>query len=215
MEGFEAEMSSVASEDSLGSESSRDTSSCDLDSDTDTQPASTVSSGGIVSPRPSGVTLAPTRISPVPKLVGLAIPRLDLPSTPSAPPTALPQEQSSLLPLSAGKPALDLSGVRESSGHVQQQQQPLFSNTNEQLAIELLSPAFKLASTFSSGAATGLQMQCASQLGIRADRVQLFALMPVAETGDIPAGCQRVAVQVQGSGEKESSSKKNIYHSIC
>lgn len=47
-----------------------------------------------------------------------------------------------------------------------------------------------------------MQRQCAAKLGIRQDRVQLYALVPISSIGDIPStnASGRIAVQVQGSG---------------
>ena len=72
-----------------------------------------------------------------------------------------------------------------------------------QVAVELLSPAFEIAPR---GAQVGdVQGQCASKLGVRQDRVRLYALVELRSIEETPPGCQRVAVEVQGSGEREGA----------
>lgn len=83
-------------------------------------------------------------------------------------------------------------------------QMGLPSSRTVDMAVELLSPAFQLAYNQRGAAGLdGLQVQCASKLGVRPDRIQLYALLPVSGTDKLPDGCQRVAIQVQGSGEQK------------
>jgi len=198
------EMSSLASDATPDTQSTGDTSSCDLDSETDT-PSSPTSSFGIASPRQDPPAGAP-RASPVPKL-GLSIPRLDLssggagtsvetaPRGGGAPSTLKPG------PLNLGKLHRDanspMTGLQPVSGR----------NKTTHLAVELLSPAFKIeADTSGAGSSdiTNLQVQCAGKFGVRQDRVQLYALMPISGTNHIPNGCEKVAVYVHGSGKRAS-----------
>ena len=73
-----------------------------------------------------------------------------------------------------------------------------------EMGVELLSPAFQLNYNQRGGAGVdGLQTQCATRLGVRRDRIQLYALVPITSTDKLPDGCQRVAMQVQGSGERK------------
>ncbi len=180
-------MSSLASEDCPRSPASDGSTSCDLNSGSSDTPGSPGSSCGMASPRPSAAA-PPARPSPVPKL-GLAVPRLDLGGSSAAAQPPAPQAPPAIAapsPPPLAKPSLDLSRLRTSP----EQAQP-----SSHLEVELLSPAFQVGAAPS----TTLQSQCAGKLGVRPDRVQLFALVPVGPGEDVPAGCQRLAVQVQGS----------------
>lgn len=76
---------------------------------------------------------------------------------------------------------------------------PAFGGEPE-VAIELLSPAFSVLSSSGRGV-HGIQSDCATKLGVRQDRVRLFALVELNGNEAPPPGCHRVAVEVRGSGE--------------
>jgi hypothetical protein len=65
--------------------------------------------------------------------------------------------------------------------------------------VELLSPAF----VHEAGALdpTYLRRECASKLGVREDRLQLYALVPVDVNDSNALGSLRIGVEVQNSGE--------------
>lgn len=70
-----------------------------------------------------------------------------------------------------------------------------------QLAVELLSPAFELPANQNVGDYDKLKSRCAEKLGIRQERLQLYALLPIDSIGALPNGCDRIAIEVQGSGK--------------
>lgn len=182
-------MSSLASGASSESGSSDRSGSCDLDSESGT-PRSPTSSVDIASPRPVPIANI-NKASPVPKL-GLAVPRINV-NLGATPP--LPLGNMSARGFASPRPARDLSGIRESPG-----QMGLPSSRSVDMAVELLSPAFHLPYKQRGPAGLDvLQVQCASKLGVRPDRIQLYALMPVGGSDKLPDGCQRVAIHVQGS----------------
>jgi hypothetical protein len=194
------EMSSLASDATPDTQSTGDTSSCDLDSETDT-PSSPTSSFGIASPRQDPPAAAP-RVSPVPKL-GLSIPRLDLSSGGSGTSVEAAQRGVGAAPILKPGP-LNLANLQRDINSPMTSQLPASGRAETaQLAVELLSPAFKISADASGPASrdtNNLQVQCAGKFGVRQDRVDLYALMPITSTSDIPAGCEKVAVHVHGSG---------------
>ena len=198
------EMSSLASDATPDTQSTGDTSSCDLDSETDT-PSSPTSSFGIASPRQDPPASAP-KASPVPKL-GLSIPRLDLGSGAAG-------TSAKIAPRAVGAPStfqpgpLKLDKLQRDTNSPMTRQQPASGRSKiPHLTVELLSPAFKIeADTSGAGSSdiTNLQVQCAGKFGVRQDRVQLYALMPISGANNIPDGCDKVAVHVHGSGKRDS-----------
>ncbi|KAL4538734.1 hypothetical protein Ndes2526B_g02982 [Nannochloris sp. 'desiccata'] len=192
-------MSSLASDATPDTQSTGDTSSCDLDSDTET-PSSPTSSFGIASPRQDPPAGAP-RTSPVPKL-GLSIPRLDLGSGGAGPPVETASRGVGAPPMLKPGP-LNLGNLQRDTNSPMTSKQPASGRSKTtQLAVELLSPAFKIeVDTAGAGSSdiTNLQVQCAGKFGVRQDRVQLYALMPISNTNYIPDGCENVAVHVHGS----------------
>jgi hypothetical protein len=196
------EVSSLASDATPDTHSSDDTSSCDLESDTDT-PSSPTSSFGIASPRPDPPAPA-TRASPVPKL-GLSIPRLDLGTDGAGTSVETAQRGAGVAPILKPGP-LNLSNLQlDGSSPMKAQNTTSGRSRTIQLDVELLSPAFNIvadASVSGSSDLNNLQVECAGKFGVRQDRVELYALMPISSTNSIPEGCEKLAVHVHGSGEQ-------------
>jgi hypothetical protein len=92
---------------------------------------------------------------------------------------------------------------RDSSSPINAQNISSGRGTPTQLAVELLSPAFTLASRPVSRDIHDLQVECAGKFGVRQDRVELYALMPISSAHSIPSGCEKVAVHVHGSGKND------------
>lgn len=112
--------------------------------------------------------------------LSLPVPRLDIAATP------LQGDDTNIAPPSK------LSAVQQAGGAVVADTRPM--------AMELLSPAFALS--YSNGKQLDeLQHQCSLNLGVRQDRVRLYSLVELSSIAEAPAGCQRLAVEVKGSGE--------------
>jgi hypothetical protein len=73
------------------------------------------------------------------------------------------------------------------------------SPTSGHVAVDLLSPAFDLATSQYKNALE-FKRQCAGKFGVREDRVRLFALLELASGAEVTIqDCKRVAVHIEGS----------------
>lgn len=174
-------------------DSSEDAASTSLESDTNSESSidnidnlgdvSDTDSLNSADDSPRNIPQPAPRRPPLPGL-SLPIPRLAIPPT-NVPPNSAPTPRSGPKP-----PPIPIQKI-----YLQTNNQPQSS----QLTIELLSPAFSITSLQDSRKGLDMQTQCASKLGIRHDRVKVYALVEVNSLNSIPDDCNRLAVEVKGS----------------